>query len=238
MTIKKSRNINLITVSKVSLLLLLAILAALVLLYWFPRTNNMMLEADIDGNGVKECYLLKNGYLEVTEKEKLFWKAHGDWYVQDIEIADITGNGKPNLILQFMSTDNFASHIPFWHKKREKGLFSHIFIYEYRQGRLKCIWGSSALNRPAVSMEMVDINRENRNDAKEENKRGNVSIEKKLTERGRQNNMKKGLKIKDRQILFEPAIKDLLSRRSLYKTNIWYWDEWGLSIYEGRTTDD
>ena len=25
-----------------------------------------------------------------------------------------------NLILQFMSTDNFASHIPFWHKKREK----------------------------------------------------------------------------------------------------------------------
>ena len=87
-------------------------------------------------------------------------------------------------------------------------------------------------------MEMVDINRENRSDAKEENKRGNVSIEKKATERGRQNNMKKGLKIKDRQILFEPAIKDLLSRRSLYKTNIWYWDEWGLSIYEGRTTDD
>ena len=81
MTIKKSRNINLITVSKVSLLLLLAILAALVLLYWFPRTNNMMLEADTDGNGVKECYLLKNGYLEVIEKEKLFWKAHGDWYV-------------------------------------------------------------------------------------------------------------------------------------------------------------
>ena len=109
--------------------------------------------------------MLKNGYLEVTEKEKLFWKAHGDWYVQDIEIADITGNGKPNLILQFMSTDNFASHIPFWHKKREKGLFSHIFIYEYRQGRLKCIWGSSALNRFIVLLvderpeEVTDIQR-------------------------------------------------------------------------------
>lgn len=238
MTIKKSRNINLITVSKVSLLLLLAILAALVLLYWFPRTNDVVLKADIDGNGIKECYLLKNGYLKATEKGKPFWKVRGDRYVQDIEIADITGNGELDLIVQFMSTDDFARHIPFWHKKREKGLFSHIFIYEYRQGRLKCIWGSSALNRPAVSMEIVDINRENRSDAKEENKRGNVSIEKKATERGRQNNMKKGLKIKDRQILFEPAIKDLLSRRSLYKTNIWYWDEWGLSIYEGRTTDD
>lgn len=231
MTIKNIRKSNFITALTVSLLLLLAILAALVLLYWFPRTNDVVLKADIDGNGIKECYLLKNGYLKATEKGKPFWKVRGDRYVQDIEIADITGNGELDLIVQFMSTDDFARHIPFWHKKREKGLFSHIFIYEYRQGKLQCIWGSSALNRPAVSMEIVDINRENRNDDQRKDKENIVSKEKKSEGQRADENIK-GLKIKDRQILFMPAIRDLLSHRSLYKTNICYWDKWGLSIYE------
>lgn len=201
----------------VLLVLLLTVLpAASIFVYWFPKTENISRKADLDKNGLNEIYKLKNGNLEIKEGNKTLWKNREKQYIQDIEIVDIDGDGDLNLIIQLVDDKRFGKHTPFWHEKNEKGIFSHLYVYEYKAGKLKSNWCSSGLVRPMVNMKVVDINIKKRGLSSGETKKVKV------------------LEIKDRQKLFMPALKDLMKGEPLYQTNIWFWDNWGFSIYNSK----
>ncbi len=210
-TSKKKKIIGIIVLGIVLLL-------TIPFVYWVPKTCNVERYADFDNDGKLERYSLRYGRLKCFEGDKIFWEFSGKQIVQDFEIEDIDGDGKPNLILQLVNFKDFGRHIPFWHKKRNKGIFSHIYIYDYRGG-FREFWCSSALIRPAVSLEVVKI-REQR----AKGLIGNKNIK-------RSGGTFVGLKIKDRQCLFAPAIKDIISGRDLYRENIWIWEDWGLVVY-------
>lgn len=65
--------------------------------------------------------------------------------MQDALAGDINHDGVPELILLVWKRGSYGSQRPFWVERDEWDFSQHIFIYQWRDGRLKALWMSSRL---------------------------------------------------------------------------------------------
>lgn len=119
---------------------------------------------DANENGIKEEYALSMGKLIVKEGEKFLWESPGDWWIDDFEVADITGNGRKELNLSVWKSGSFGSSKPFWVEKDDPSVRNHFFVHEVNEDNVRQIWGSSNLPLMNHRFKIADIDNDGIND--------------------------------------------------------------------------
>ncbi|MEN6463275.1 MAG: hypothetical protein ABFC94_18145 [Syntrophomonas sp.] len=111
---------------------------------------------DIDGNGIREKYLLKDQQLQVFENNRLLWHTPREWQVKQIKLADADNNKQTELLLVIWKKGSFGKSKPFWFKGPDDKYTCHLFLYRLRSGRMKEAWCSSALQHPIINLDVND----------------------------------------------------------------------------------
>lgn len=131
------------------------------------KTDNViskMKSADLDNNSFQETYLLKNGQLSIAENSKIIWQSPDDWWVDDFILADSNNDGVFDINLSLWKSGNFGKSKPFWIKENDMSVKNHLFVYDFINGKMKIIWGSSNLGVPNCEIKMTDINGDSENE--------------------------------------------------------------------------
>ncbi len=141
--------------------------------YWFGtrfwtrigiKPITQVQEYDLDRDGQTESYVLKDMQLSVTQDGQELWRSPADWQVTAFVLADATNDGQNDLLLVVWKAGSFGRDKPFWVKDEDTRLSNHLFVLNLRQGQLKPVWFSSALDRPIQSLTVQDFNQDGKNE--------------------------------------------------------------------------
>ena len=113
--------------------------------------------ADLDGNGAKESYFLRDGKIEIREKGKRVWVSPDDWRVYSFFLADSNHDNKIELNVSVGKKGNYGSSKPFWILENDQSFKNHFFVLGFHKGKIKNIWQSSNLEKPNCDFIFSDI---------------------------------------------------------------------------------
>lgn len=114
-------------------------------------------QADLNDDGHRETYSLRNGRLTVTDQENhLLWQSPEEWWIDDFYFGDITNDGRQNLCLSVWKEGSYGPYRPFWEDANDSFVRNHLFLYHMEateehapvKPTLKAVWQSSHLARP------------------------------------------------------------------------------------------
>jgi len=134
------------------LILLLLILGGAGWLYLPPTPGISERQADLTRDGQAEKYLLKNGCLRVSQGRDTLWLSPPGWHVTQVVIADVNSDGKDEMGLVLWKYGSFGHSKPMWMRGKDRAVSCHLFIYGLKNGQLRPIWCSSALDRPIIRL--------------------------------------------------------------------------------------
>lgn len=106
-------------------------------------------KADIDGDGLLDRVLVGGRRFELRiageQGLELAFCSSDDWLVSDGHVADIDGNGLPEVVLLVWRAADFGSSRPFWVEKPagSEEHTQHIFVLGWQGGTLRPRWMSS-----------------------------------------------------------------------------------------------
>lgn len=125
----------------------------------WPTPRPAQIHQDTDCDLQPETFALnRDGRLLVEEAGIVLWESPSDWTITQIAVADITGDGKQELLMVLWNYGSFGTSRPWWIKGPDRVYSNHLFIYQLVGGRVKPLWCSSALERPIIEMELQDVN--------------------------------------------------------------------------------
>lgn len=120
--------------------------------------------ADLDNNGVQETYALENGRLTITENANIVWQSPTDWWIDNFILADANNDGVSDVNLSVWKAGNFGTSKPFWIKENDMNVKNHFFVFDFVNGAMRSIWGSSNLGVPNCEFKIADIDGDRKND--------------------------------------------------------------------------
>ncbi len=120
---------------------------------YVPETQRV----DFDYNGKKETLVLQNNQLSIFKDQKEIFKTEANWIVNDYALADFDADGFTDLALALWKKGDYAEGSPLETAENKEHWGSHLFLYSFREGKLKIIWGSSLLPRPIIELAAGDI---------------------------------------------------------------------------------
>jgi len=120
---------------------------------YVPETRKI----DFDHNGKEETLVLQNNQLSIFKDQKEIFKTEANWVVNDYALADFDADGFTDLALALWKKGDYAEGAPFETVENREHWGSHLFLYSFREGKPKIIWGSSLLPRPIVELAAGDI---------------------------------------------------------------------------------
>lgn len=119
---------------------------------------------DLDRDGRSECYNLAGGRLVISQENRVIWKSPSAWAVYGYIWGDANNDGQEELILLLWKAGSYGKDKPFWYHGFDEGMSNHLFVYKLVDDQLKPLWCSSALPRPIDSLQVVDINKDGKNE--------------------------------------------------------------------------
>jgi hypothetical protein len=102
-------------------------------------------QADLTGDGLPEEIRLAGQRLSIYEKGVKTWESPPEWQVSDLATGDPDGDGREDLMLAL------------WKPDKQGVVRSHPFVFGYRGGRYRTIWGGSAVGRRIHEVELGDL---------------------------------------------------------------------------------
>lgn len=126
----------------------------------FSKTQS----ADLDGNAIEEKYDLQDGKLTVMENEKVIWQSAADWWVENFVLADSTNDGIVDINLSLWKSGSFGRSKPFWIKQDDPSIKNHLFIFDWKDGKMQSVWQSSNLDAPNCQILVDDMNNDGQNE--------------------------------------------------------------------------
>jgi poly-gamma-glutamate synthesis protein (capsule biosynthesis protein) len=120
------------------------------------------LEADLSGDGHPERYDLRDGRLRISESSRYIWSTPETWWVDDVALADATGDGVLDINMSVWRAGNFGTTKPFWMRENDLSIKNHFFVFGFRDGIVKAIWQSSNLDAPNREFCFDDIDGDGR----------------------------------------------------------------------------
>lgn len=138
------------------IVLIIMLLLFVVLGTGWGSSTELKAEGDFNSNGVLEEYILKDKTLTVLEGDKELWRSPGSYAIDNMRLADITNDGKVNLVISLWKKGSFDKIKPFWYTGKDDEYKQHLFIYEVETEGLRPSWCSSSLDRPIVDFEIID----------------------------------------------------------------------------------
>lgn len=160
---------------------------------------------DLDGDGMKEEYILVDHHLTVREGEKQLWRSPNDWRVDNFALGDVDNDGMVNLVLTLWKTGSFGSVKPFWQTAEDTSYKNHLFVYRLKNKAMKQVWCSSDLDRPIVSFTIRDVDGDGPSLVVEEGKYRKMSGE-----------------------------RYTLDTKAPVRTTVWRWEEWGFRLIKHK----
>ncbi len=116
--------------------------------------------ADVTGDGLPDRSL-------VGDRRFVLWTGGGDgqeaafsspdeWLVSDGRVADLDGDGLPEVVLLVWRAANFGSSRPFWVEEPAEAeeLTQHIFVLGWQEGGLRPRWMSSKTGTEIAAMDL------------------------------------------------------------------------------------
>jgi hypothetical protein len=160
---------------------------------------------DIDGDGIKEEYILVDHRLTVREGDKYLWRSPSDWRIDNFALGDVDNDGTVNLVLTLWKTGSFGSVKPFWQTAEDTSYKNHLFVYRLKNKAMKQVWCSSDLDRPIVSFTIRNVDGDGPSLVVEEGKYRKMSGE-----------------------------RYTLDTKAPVRRAVWRWDEWGFRLVHVR----
>jgi poly-gamma-glutamate capsule biosynthesis protein CapA/YwtB (metallophosphatase superfamily) len=101
--------------------------------------------SDLDGEGQAEQVRLDSGLVQISGGSLPSWESPAEWQVLDLALGDPNQDGRQELLIAVRKPDPSGV------------LLSHPFVFGYRQGKYRLIWGGSAVSDPILEVELGDI---------------------------------------------------------------------------------
>jgi len=120
--------------------------------------------ADLNGNSIEEEYILQSGKLIIQENAKTIWQSEDDWWVEDFFLADSTNDGIADINLSIWKSGSFGRSKPFWIKQDDPSVKNHLFIFDWKDGKMQSVWQSSNLDAPNCQILVDDMNNDGQNE--------------------------------------------------------------------------
>ncbi len=102
-------------------------------------------EIDLTGDGRPEKISLIGGRISVHKDGHEIWGSDPAWEVTDLTLGDPNDDGRFNILAVA------------WIEDEQGTVFSHPYIFGYRGGSVKLIWGGSAAIYPLQEVLLADI---------------------------------------------------------------------------------
>ncbi len=99
--------------------------------------------------GRPEEILLSKRKVTVVSGGNTLWQSEKGVLVQDVLWCDIDKDGDNELLLLCWKRGRFGTSRPFWITEDKKTWSQHIFIYEWKEGRIAASWMASDIGREA-----------------------------------------------------------------------------------------
>ncbi|MDI6816908.1 MAG: CapA family protein [Actinomycetota bacterium] len=120
------------------------------------------LEADLNNDGRLERYDLDDGLVSVYEDRERIWRTPATWWVDDFALADANGDGVIDINMSVWKAGSFGTTKPFWIRENDWSIKNHFFVFGFRDGRIKPVWQSSALDAPNREFLFDDVDGDGR----------------------------------------------------------------------------
>jgi len=101
---------------------------------------------DLDGDGRLERVSLSAGSVQISGASLPDWQSPADWQVIDLALGDPNQDGRQELLMAVRKPD------------RSGVVLSHPFVFGYRRGEYRLLWGGSAVSDPILEVELGDTN--------------------------------------------------------------------------------
>lgn len=157
---------------------------------------------DLDGDGVMEEYCLTEETIIVKKDDQELWKSPDDWQVQAFTLGDVNNDGHTELVFSLWKKGSFGKIRPFWHTGNDDSYKNHLFVYKLEGNIFKPVWCSSDLDRPILSIDILDINGDGLNEL--------------VVDEGQY------CKVSESRYSLDPY--------GAVQTNVWKWNQWGFSF--------
>jgi hypothetical protein len=102
-------------------------------------------EIDLTGDGLPEQINLSEGIISVHKNGQEIWASDPSWQITDLTLGDPNDDGRYNILAIV------------WIEDEEGTAFCHPYIFGYRGGSVKLIWGGSAAIYPLQEVLLADI---------------------------------------------------------------------------------
>ncbi|WP_449241277.1 CapA family protein [Desulfoscipio gibsoniae] len=119
---------------------------------------------DVDGDGIQEEFILKNGSITVQAGSHIIWQSPADWWVDYFFPGDVNNDGKPEFNLLVWKEGSFGTQKPFWLEEEDTGIKNHLFIFKLEAGSVKPVWQSSNLDCPNYRAALIDLDDDGENE--------------------------------------------------------------------------
>lgn len=116
--------------------------------------------ADLDGDGKEEKIIWQEGKISVFRGEEKIWEQDSSWLTTDYALGDFNQDGFLELALALWKKGDYAAGSPLEISENKEHWASHLFLYNFREGEGKIVWGSSILPRPILELAAGDANRD------------------------------------------------------------------------------
>ncbi|MDD3199682.1 MAG: hypothetical protein PHN73_05165 [Eubacteriales bacterium] len=157
---------------------------------------------DLDGDGIIEEYCLSEKTLTVRKDDQDLWKTPAEWQLGTFSLGDVNNDGKAELIFSLWKKGSFGKIRPFWHTGKDDSYKNHLFVYKLEKDMFKPVWCSSDLDRPILSIDILDINGDGQNE----------------------------LVVDEGQYRKAAGPQYSIDPDGLVQTYVWKWNEWGFSL--------
>jgi len=115
-------------------------------------------EVDLNNDGQLEKVILDQGKVQVIKNNEIIWQSDSAWQVKNILLADLNQDSQIEINMSLWKKGTYGKDLPFWLKENTKEWGNHLFIYGWRDEKIRPIWCSSTLDAPIKEMAVGDTN--------------------------------------------------------------------------------
>lgn len=119
---------------------------------------------DFNNDGNPEKIVLEEGIVTVTNITGEILKTDSKWTVEEILVGDFNNDGSKDLGIYLWKIGNYGPSMPFWVEENDDSFKQHLFLYTWRDDKLKALWHSSNLPYQNIKTILADISGDGQNE--------------------------------------------------------------------------